>query len=136
MEAPTTFMVARHGDRILAAGASSAMDRHLLRSLVVAPSALLGNRVGDRRRAGRLADGTVSVGFTCSPTVRSDSLLSAVIGGSVGTMPRRSAGVGGWSVACDKTAVPMAGSWRAGTGRQSGPPARPAFPAPRAFPRT
>lgn len=111
MEVPTTFIVARHGDRVVAAGA---LERHgsdaLLRSLVVAPE-VRASGIGSGIVAAleRLADESGVGGvYLLTDTaarffaqrgyrrIRRDAAPDAV---------QESVE---WSVACDQTAIPMA----------------------------
>jgi amino-acid N-acetyltransferase len=111
MEVPTTFMVARHGDRIVAAGA---LERHgsdaLLRSLVVAPE-VRSSGIGSGIVAAleRLADenGVGGVYLLTDTAARFFAQRGYRRIGRDDAPEAVQASVE-WSVACDKTAIPMA----------------------------
>ena len=111
MEVPTTFMVARHGDQIVAAGA---LERHgsdaLLRSLVVAPE-VRSSGIGSGIVAAleRLADenGVGGVYLLTDTAARFFAQRGYRRIGRDDAPEAVQASVE-WSVACDKTAVPMA----------------------------
>lgn len=116
MEVPTTFMVARNGDRIVAAGA---LERHgsdaLLRSLVVAPE-VRSSGIGSGIVAAleRLADesGVAGVYLLTDTAARFFAQRGYPRIGRDDAPDAVQASVE-WSVACDRSATPMARPRRA-----------------------